>query len=760
MEVLDLERICRVLGVTRDADAATVKQAYRALAMRYHPDRNPGDAEARTRFDEVNRAYAEWSAAQQADAPQGTPFDFANFQDLFSDLFGGAGRARGADLRLTLTLTPADAAIGRQRDITVARRTVCPSCKGSGDVSGGGRACAGCGGSGKSTSTSGFLNIATTCAKCRGRGKLPEKPCAACQDGTRETIETLKVTVPPGVSAGQSLRLAGKGSESPLGPPGDLYLLIEIGAASRQGADATVEVMVDARHVLFGGKMLVATVNGPATVKVPGGVRDGDRVTVPGHGHPKAAGGDPYRGATERGDQIVIFRVPPELRGLRWKMVAGLVVAAGTALLIMLSGCARAEAAPPKLVVLKAARLFDGKSDSVVSPGIVVVSGDSISAVGKAPEGAQVIDLGDATLMPGLMDAHTHLTGEMTDDWKQHELDGLKKPIPQLTIEATVHARRTLMAGVTTVRDLGSHDLIDVGLRNAIREGVIPGPRMLVAVDALGAVGGHCDDTEGFRPGVLVEKPIDERSVQTGPDALRGAVRYMAKHGADVIKVCATGGVLSQTDSVDSPQLTQAELDAIVDEAHALGRKTAAHAHGAEGAKRALRAGIDSIEHGTFLDEEGFALVKKKNVPVVFTPCLCLSERFKRAGAPALIVEKEKKAHARQAETFKLALQKGIPIAFGTDSAVCPHGGQAEQLAYMVSLGMKPLAALRSATSVDAKLLGLADKTGTLELGKWADIIAVPGDPAADIRAMSKVFFVMKQGTVYRHDTGAPAIAR
>jgi imidazolonepropionase-like amidohydrolase len=354
--------------------------------------------------------------------------------------------------------------------------------------------------------------------------------------------------------------------------------------------------------------------------------------------------------------------------------------------------------------------------------------------------------------MPGLMDAHTHITGEMSDDWKKDELDYLKKPIPQVAIEATAFARRTLMAGVTTVRDLGSHELLDVGLRNAIASGVVPGPRMLVSVQSLGAVGGHCDDTEGYRPGVLVERPLDERKVATGPDALRGAVRYAIKHGADVIKVCATGGVLSQTDAVDSAQLTQAELNAIVEEAHQLGRKAAAHAHGAEGAKRAVRAGIDSIEHGTFLDDEGLSLMKQKGVPLVFTPCLCLRERLPRMGAPASVLAKEKLASARQSETFKAALKKGVSIAFGTDSAVCPHGTQAEQLAYMVSLGMKPLDALKSATSVDAKLLGVADKLGTLEAGKLADVVAVRGDASRDISSMTKVLFVMKAGSVARHD--------
>jgi imidazolonepropionase-like amidohydrolase len=423
-------------------------------------------------------------------------------------------------------------------------------------------------------------------------------------------------------------------------------------------------------------------------------------------------------------------------------------------ILLMLALVTSASAKP---LVLKAAHLFDGKSDSLISPGVMVIDGNKIDGnkiVGignRAPAGAEVIDLGDATLMPGLMDAHTHLSFEFSDDWKQDELDGLKKPIPEVTLDATIYARRTLMAGFTSVRDLGSSELMDVGLRNAIDKGVIPGPRMLVSVHALSARGGHCDDTAGFRPGLLKEPGITE-GVADGADQMRGAVRYNTKHGADVIKICASGGVLSLTDKVDSPQLTQAELSAAVDEAHALGRKAAAHAHGAEAAKRSIRAGIDSIEHGSFLDDEAIEMMRSHQTYFVYTPTLCLAEKLKKAGAPAVIIAKDKAADDAQESVFKKALAKNVRIAFGSDAAVCPHGTQASQFTHMVKLGMKPLAALRSATSVDAKLLGVDDKLGTLEVGKLADVIAVPGDPTKNIAALEKVFFVMKDGVVVRSD--------
>jgi imidazolonepropionase-like amidohydrolase len=374
-----------------------------------------------------------------------------------------------------------------------------------------------------------------------------------------------------------------------------------------------------------------------------------------------------------------------------------------------------------------------------------------------APAGATVIDLGDATLLPGLIDAHTHLSFESSLDWKQDQLDALKKPIPEQAIDATEYARRTLLAGFTTVRDLGSSDLIDVGLRNAINAGKVPGPRMLVSVNAIGARGGHCDPTGGFRPELLKE-PGPEQGVANGPDQIRAAVRFDTKHGADVIKTCATGGVLSEADKVDSPQLTQAELDALVDEAHALGRKTAAHAHGAEGAKRAIRAGIDSIEHGSFLDDEAFELMRKKGTYFVPTPLPCIMARLREARAPANILEKAARADARGRETLKTAIARNARIAFGSDAAVCPHGTQLNQFAVFVGAGMKPLAAIRTATSVDAALLGVPDR-GTLEVGKLADLVAVPGDPSRDITVMERLFFVMKGGAVVRNDRAPSAPA-
>lgn len=411
-------------------------------------------------------------------------------------------------------------------------------------------------------------------------------------------------------------------------------------------------------------------------------------------------------------------------------------------------------AAAPKTTVIKAAHLFDGKSDQVVSPGVVVVQDGKIVAAGARvaePAGAEVIELGNATLLPGLMDAHTHLTFEASGDWKKDELDRFKKPIPQLAIEATEFARRTLLAGFTTVRDLGSSDLLDIGLRNAINEGVVPGPRMLVSVHAVSARGGHCDDTAGYRPGLLKEPGIED-GVADGPDQVRAVVRFNAKHGADVIKVCASGGVLSLADKVDSAQLTQAELDALVSESHALGRRAAAHAHGAEAAKRAIRAGIDSIEHGSFLDDEGLELMRQKGTYLVYTPVLCMVERLKKSGAPANVMAKGQAATAAADLMFKRAIAKGVRLAFGSDAAVCPHGTQVAQFANMVRLGMRPLGALRSATSADAALLGLSDVLGALEAGKLADVIAVPGDPSTDVTAVEKVFFVMKDGVVYRND--------
>jgi len=413
-----------------------------------------------------------------------------------------------------------------------------------------------------------------------------------------------------------------------------------------------------------------------------------------------------------------------------------------------------------KSYVLKAARMFDGKSNAVNSPGVVIVTDGQIVGVGansSVPAGAQVIDLGDATLLPGFIDAHTHLTMMYSEDYARAALEGLRKPIPEMALDASVNARVTLMAGFTTGRDFGSAHYLDAYLRNAINRGVVPGPRMLVAVHAIGATGGHCDET-GYREGALGPETGSDVGVVNGADEARRAVRLAHKYGATVIKTCATGGVLSLADAVDTPQLTQAELDALVDEAHALKLKAAAHAHGNEGAKRAVLAGIDSIEHGSFLQDDTLGLMKMRGT--YYVPTLMavqgLSEQIAKGVAiPPAIRVKADAAIASVHKTFAKAVTMGVRIGLGTDAAVYPHGRNAEEFHQMVDLGMKPIDALKAGTSNDADLLGLADKIGTLEAGKLADVVAVPGDPSQNIRQTEHVFFVMKEGKIYKNEPAA-----
>jgi imidazolonepropionase-like amidohydrolase len=323
------------------------------------------------------------------------------------------------------------------------------------------------------------------------------------------------------------------------------------------------------------------------------------------------------------------------------------------------------ETNPAPITALKAARLFDGKSDTLTRNGVVLIQGTKITSVGadvSIPAGALMIDLGNATLSPGFIDAHTHLTGEYSDDWKQSFVDQFRRELAGRAIASTVHARKVLEAGFTTVRDVGSKDLIDVSLRNAITRGLVPGPRMLVAVYSLGARGGHTDLT-GLRHDLLVQQLGPAQGIAYGADGCREAVRHQVKSGADVIKFCASGGVLSLADEVDTPQLTLEEMTALVDEAHRLRKKVAAHCHGDRAARDAIAAGVDSIEHGSFLSEETLSLMKSKGTFLVPT---LLADEWTGGNLdkfPPEIAAKAKAALAARSTMFRNAIRLGSSFA-------------------------------------------------------------------------------------------------
>ena len=435
-------------------------------------------------------------------------------------------------------------------------------------------------------------------------------------------------------------------------------------------------------------------------------------------------------------------------------------------LCISLSIASAAET-PNNVIVLKAARLFDGKAKALITNGVVIVQGSTITDAGSnlpIPSGAQVIDLGDATLSPGFMDAHTHMTFDFTGNFNERRLKLLELNVSEHALLAVPNARATVEAGFTTVRDLGSrfggsHEFVDVALRNAIAKGIIVGPRMLVATYGIGATGGHFDDTAGFRDFLFGREPDYSDGIADGPDAIRKAVRFQVKNGADVIKAAVSGGVLSMTDEVDTPQFTPAEMVALVDETHRLRKKIAVHCHGDQAAKEAIEAGVDSIEHGSFLKPETLTLMKSKGTYLV--PTLMASEWImsKIDAYPAVLQAKAKAATAARSEMFRNAVKLGVKIAFGTDAAVYPHGQNAKEFKLMVDLSLPPIDALRAATSLDADLLGIAQKVGTLEKGKLADIIAIPADPTTDITATERVTFVMKDGKIVKN-TATPATAR
>lgn len=416
-----------------------------------------------------------------------------------------------------------------------------------------------------------------------------------------------------------------------------------------------------------------------------------------------------------------------------------------------------AQSAPGAVIALKAARLFDGKAKALVPNGVVVIQGDRILNAGSGvavPQGAQVIDLGDATLSPGFMDAHTHLTFDGSIGHKDAMLRDLQDETAKKAYDALAFARSTVEAGFTTVRDVGAPDFIDVALRDAIAKGAVVGPRMLVATKGVGATGGHFDPTNGFRADLFGKQPSYTDGIVDGAEEVRKAVRFEVKHGADVIKASVSGGVLSLADEVDVPQLTPAEIGALVDETHRLRKKVAVHCHGDQAARDAIDGGVDSIEHGSFLKPETLTLMKAKGT--VLVPTLMATEFImgKLDQYPPAIQAKARAAGAARSEMFRNAVKIGVKIALGTDAGVFPHGQNPKEFALMTGLGMAPIDALRAATSVNAELLGIAENVGTLEKGKLADIVAVLGDPVADITATERVIFVMKDGKIVKNVAG------
>jgi imidazolonepropionase-like amidohydrolase len=420
---------------------------------------------------------------------------------------------------------------------------------------------------------------------------------------------------------------------------------------------------------------------------------------------------------------------------------------AASSLAIGLAQTAKPEP-PKKVTVVRAGRLIDGQGGPAIANPVIVIEGDRIARVGAGlavPPGAEVIDLGSATLLPGLIDCHTHVTGQPGDNY--YEDIFRKSPIDNAVV-AHVYARRTVEAGFTTVRDVGAGELIDVALRNAINRGDIAGPRMQVATLAVSATGGH-GDLSGYSP-YLSFKTLD--GIADGVDAIRKLVRTEVKYGADLIKVLATAGVLSEEESVGAPQFSQEELNALVEEAHMWERRVAAHAHGTEGIKRAIRAGVTSVEHASFIDDEGIRLAREKGtwlVMDIYNDDYIMAE-FARKGYPQKIIEKERLVGRIQRENFRKAVQAGAKLAFGTDAGVYPHGWNGKQFAKMVEWGMTPAQAIKAATSDAAELLGWRDRIGSIEAGKFADVIAVKGDPLADVTELERVTFVMKGGVVVK----------
>ncbi len=406
--------------------------------------------------------------------------------------------------------------------------------------------------------------------------------------------------------------------------------------------------------------------------------------------------------------------------------------------------------------MLKAAHLFDSTGTALKDGATIVVRGDHIVSVGAgaAPAGARVIDLGDATILPGFIDAHTHLTLEFQKDYYHFIYNRLMRFPAEQAMYAAMYARRTLEAGFTTVRNVGADDFVDVGLRNAINAGVAEGPRILTAVHGIGSPGGHFDDFSFPPDKVKPWGPIE--GICSGPEECREAVRYQMKWGADLIKIAASGGVLSEADPVDVPQLTLEEMSAIVSEAHKWRRKVAAHCHGDAAARIAIEAGVDSIEHGSFLTEDTLKIMKSKGVYLVPTRMAVywVSKQADAGAYPQKITDKARAAAAAHGTMFKAALRIGVPIALGTDAGVYPHGMNGMEFGLMTDLGMSPAAALLTRHARVREAAGLEAEVGTLEAGKVADVVVVPGNVLGDIHATEHPVFVMHLGHIVLQKAG------
>ena len=420
---------------------------------------------------------------------------------------------------------------------------------------------------------------------------------------------------------------------------------------------------------------------------------------------------------------------------------------------LALSAAVSAFAADSGSQVIYAGAMIDVENGKVLKDRVIVVEDGLISAIGsratldeiEVPDDATLIDLSDMTVLPGLSDSHVHLTS----DASIHGYKRLTVSTPRAAITGVVNAKKTLMAGFTTVRNLGAPGFADIDLMNAIDDGDVPGPHMIPAGRSIGITGGHCDNNL-----LPYQYKVKSGGVADGPWAVRAKVRENNKYGAKVIKFCGTGGVLSKGTKIGAQQFAFEEMKAIVDEAHLLGLKVAVHAHGAEGIETAIRAGVDSVEHASLISDEGLRMAKRKGTYLsmdIYVSDYILSEG-EAAGILEESLEKERIVGKAQRERFQAAVRAGVNVAFGSDAGVYPHGQNGRQFAYMVDWGLSPMQAIQASTIGNAKLFGIIEDRGSLTAGKRADIIAVDTDPMEDIRALEDVDFVMKDGIVYKQD--------